>query len=416
MNISTARAIVMILLLFAFISFCFAQTWPNEPAGSNLLTDYPFDAVQGNGWIAQYPFGGRIVSDPTAPHSPSNVMEYSRPVNSIGNTSCTRYELNGGKELYIGIWWKPSNPFVGWSNLHNKIFFLWFANGDCFYFSMSGDQRGGPYRTAWNLNLGLSQGHLGNGWGDDPGTWNLYGNINSATVALGQWHRVEVYAKVGSGPTARDGILRWWLDGKLVGTYDQVNFPASTWKTVQFTASWDAPDPTQATPDYHWFDHARISLPNGAPNVMYIPTGSMPAGATGRAYSATLQATGGKAPYGWTITSGSLPQGLSLNKTTGAITGTPISGGKSTFTVKAVDSSVPALEASKTFSIVVSGTAGIGLSPVQNRAVVSGFSSGKVFDSMGRNVSGFKNFSSGGIYFELLDPSRNLVRKSWKDK
>ena len=40
-------------------------------------------------------------------------------------------------------------------------------------------------------------------------------------------------------------------------------------------------------------------------------------------YSAMLAATGGITPYTWSLTGGSLPVGLSLNSSTGAITGTP---------------------------------------------------------------------------------------------
>ena len=40
-------------------------------------------------------------------------------------------------------------------------------------------------------------------------------------------------------------------------------------------------------------------------------------------YSSGFTASGGMQPYTFTIASGSLPQGLSLNTSTGAITGTP---------------------------------------------------------------------------------------------
>jgi hypothetical protein len=59
-------------------------------------------------------------------------------------------------------------------------------------------------------------------------------------------------------------------------------------------------------------------------------TTSLPNGQVGSAYSATLAATGGSLPYKWTIASGTLPAGLSLNGSAGTITGTPTASANST--------------------------------------------------------------------------------------
>ena len=61
-------------------------------------------------------------------------------------------------------------------------------------------------------------------------------------------------------------------------------------------------------------------------------------GQVGVAYSSALVATGGVPPYTFSISSGSLPPGLTLNPTTGAITGTPTTYGTFNFTAKVVDS------------------------------------------------------------------------------
>jgi hypothetical protein len=65
-----------------------------------------------------------------------------------------------------------------------------------------------------------------------------------------------------------------------------------------------------------------------------IATTSLPAGAVGKPYSATLHAAGVDSNTSWEVTNGSLPAGLSLSKE-GLISGTPTAGGKSTFTVEA---------------------------------------------------------------------------------
>ena len=68
-----------------------------------------------------------------------------------------------------------------------------------------------------------------------------------------------------------------------------------------------------------------------------ITTSSLPDGKVGEAYSQTLTATGTE-PIIWSIISGDLPAGLTLDEATGEISGTPTAAGSSTFTVKAANS------------------------------------------------------------------------------
>ncbi len=63
-----------------------------------------------------------------------------------------------------------------------------------------------------------------------------------------------------------------------------------------------------------------------------------PAGQSGVAYSNTLAVTGGTGPFTWAVSSGTLPPGLSLNASTGVLSGTPTSVGLYSFTVKVTDS------------------------------------------------------------------------------
>ena len=82
-----------------------------------------------------------------------------------------------------------------------------------------------------------------------------------------------------------------------------------------------------------------------------INSGSLPNGATGGAYSATLSASGGVPQVTWSET-GALPPGLSLDPS-GTLTGTPVTAGTYSFTITATDSSYPALITSLPVSIVV---------------------------------------------------------------
>jgi hypothetical protein len=85
-----------------------------------------------------------------------------------------------------------------------------------------------------------------------------------------------------------------------------------------------------------------------------ITTTSLPSGTAGLAYSASVTAVGGVYPYTWSVTSGTLPDGLHLNASTGAITGTPTTVGTSNFTVQVADAETPPVTASAPLSIVIS--------------------------------------------------------------
>ena len=68
-----------------------------------------------------------------------------------------------------------------------------------------------------------------------------------------------------------------------------------------------------------------------------ITTDTLPNGKVGEAYSHTLTADG-TTPITWSVSGSALPEGLTLNETTGEISGTPTAEGTAKFTVKAENS------------------------------------------------------------------------------
>lgn len=83
---------------------------------------------------------------------------------------------------------------------------------------------------------------------------------------------------------------------------------------------------------------------------------SLPSGAEGTPYSVTLSGSGGNTPYIWSLYSGSLPPGLSLNTSTGEISGTPTNDGNYSFVIRLTDSSNPNQTYSKAFSISITSS------------------------------------------------------------
>lgn len=75
-----------------------------------------------------------------------------------------------------------------------------------------------------------------------------------------------------------------------------------------------------------------------------ITSGTPPTATVGTAYDFTVTASGTPAPT-FTVTSGALPAGLSLNTTTGRITGTPTTSGPASFTITATNGLTPSVSA-----------------------------------------------------------------------
>ena len=83
--------------------------------------------------------------------------------------------------------------------------------------------------------------------------------------------------------------------------------------------------------------NATFTVSGTAGSALAVTTAMLPSATAGVAYSASLTATGGTAPYSWAVSSGSLPAGLSLSSA-GVISGTPATAGTAGFTVRATDS------------------------------------------------------------------------------
>jgi uncharacterized repeat protein (TIGR01451 family) len=88
----------------------------------------------------------------------------------------------------------------------------------------------------------------------------------------------------------------------------------------------------------------------GVATGLSVPTASLPAATVGAAYSQTLGASGGVAPYSWLLASGRLPNGLSLSGA-GVVSGAPTANGNYGFTVWVIDSASGM--ATQTFSLTV---------------------------------------------------------------
>ncbi len=128
--------------------------------------------------------------------------------------------------------------------------------------------------------------------------------------------------------------LAIWSDADNAQVYYTDSTGTLRWALTNYATAW--PDPIVTTggsnPKYCIY-----AVGDAAPPTLTITTTSLPDGVTNVPYSATLTATGGTTPYTWSLASGSLPSGLTLNTNNGAISGTPTVLGNFGFTARVRD-------------------------------------------------------------------------------
>jgi formylglycine-generating enzyme required for sulfatase activity len=91
-----------------------------------------------------------------------------------------------------------------------------------------------------------------------------------------------------------------------------------------------------------------------APPLDWVTQSALPGGKVATTYNATLTVSGGKSLYSFVTKNGStLPGGLTLNATTGLLSGAPTAAGNFSFTITAKDSASPATTIERTFTLSI---------------------------------------------------------------
>ncbi|SOU04190.1 hemagglutinin [Xanthomonas arboricola pv. fragariae] len=135
------------------------------------------------------------------------------------------------------------------------------------------------------------------------------------------------------------GITLNGSSGALTGTPGNVGSFAFNVTATDSTSG----TPSQATQSY--------SLNIAAPPIVVAPS-TLPAATRGTAYSQALSASGGTAPYTYTLASGTLPAGLTL-ASNGTLSGTATVEGSFNFTVTATDAG--SFTGDQAYSLTVAG-------------------------------------------------------------
>ncbi|MFO0773705.1 MAG: hypothetical protein U0172_03455 [Nitrospiraceae bacterium] len=254
-----ARLLLVIALLCIPALSAHAQSWPNEPSGSTLLSDHNYSSLAGDGWSIQGS-GVSVVQDGSAPFSPSSVMQHRFGPGLPGGTSVgvSYFPLSPTRrELYMGFYWKASSNWEGGSlGGGQKISFIQGAGAWNMVMLLNPN---GKISVYFPNTEQVQNCQLQGSWGDCPGTVQVYPNVSNPTIGFGGWHLIEYYVKMSSSSSSNDGIIRWWVDGQLNGNFTNANFPQYQIIQAEFDPTWGNVGDTKTTETFFWYDHVRVS-------------------------------------------------------------------------------------------------------------------------------------------------------------
>ncbi|MGX5773722.1 IPT/TIG domain-containing protein [Methylorubrum zatmanii] len=198
-----------------------------------------------------------------------------------------------------------------------------------------------------------------------PPTFSLTPNAGALPAATAGTPYRQALAVSGGTPPYAYSVTAGALPAGV--TIDAATGGLSGTPIVAGTASFTV----TVTDAYRFAGSAAYTLVVARPTLALTPVaGALPGAIVGTLYSQSFTATGGTAPYTYTISAGSLPAGLALDAATGALAGTPGQAATASFTVTGTDATgatgaaaytiavkTPTVAAVSSSTTVVAGTA-----------------------------------------------------------
>jgi hypothetical protein len=269
----------------------------------------------------------------------NNTFYYDGMAYNTGAVDCTQYPLwVADQSVGSGSLSNPTNAShdLGHNTFDNNIFYNACPNPSALVrYDTDGNGKGGAAWLATDTFRNNIFYYTGTPW---FGFFLSFNNSQSASTTK-TFAQFQVSNLGGATNYVVDPMLlaanpAWYTAAQNFNLQLQSGSPAMKAGLAADAPSVDIMNhPRGSTPDIGAY---QSSGGNGSTPALTIGTTSLLGGTAGTAYTQALSASGGTAPYAWSIASGSLPAGLSLAG--GTISGTPTTAGTSSFTVQVADS------------------------------------------------------------------------------
>ena len=315
-----------------------------------------------------------------APPGNLNVLSYSMPDATMGAPYDAAFPMTGGYapftwsiqsgSLPVGISLNPTGRLVGTPTSIGTTTFV-VAVVDAFGDGVSG----------WELTLAVVP---------DPPV--AFASTTLSMATQGRPYGTTLNASGGTAP------FHWWVvsgslpSGLTLSSAGSITGSPTAAGSYSFTVSAaDAAGHAPPTPT------EQLNLVVAPPPLTTVPV-VLPTAVVGVAYTATVAASGGTGPYHWSVAIGSLPDGLSLQGSTGVISGTPLTAGQSSHcTLQVTDASTPIPRTALLAVSVIVSPGPLGLPSTALPAATEGQSFTTAIDPVGGFAPYVVTLSSGAL-------------------
>jgi hypothetical protein len=271
-TLRSAGLVLLVLLVLLAPSLSHAQ-WSGEPAGSVPLSNWDMSnpapmngngASYGNGWSV---ISGKTqaVSDCGDPVSPCGVLQYNFAGTQGGSSPGNHYfGVGGRREIFTAYSFYVSPGFK--THQGNKISFvmgngwvnvpLLLRTGAPFgpwplalYFTTAGSHINNCHMTP-NIDADCAAGNM-----------TLTANVTPRSITAGVWYRIQIYVKMSTCDTCKDGVIKLWLDDTLVIHQTTAIYPDDPIQQVELNPTWGSAGQV-ASGGFFRYGHVYVSAPN----------------------------------------------------------------------------------------------------------------------------------------------------------
>jgi len=236
-------------------------TWPHEPSGWTVISDWGFDVappassadlpiVGSPGWSVIYnggagPAGSNValVSVAGAPLSPPAVYQFTYKQGfPAGVGPANVYHPVSTSRIYVGFWWRMSNPWTTTTAAQKLLYLMDGASNIVFDMQGNTGTASDPFWTRWVIDGTEYRGDV---------TYNL---------TPGVWYRIELVADLNAK------TMQWWIYNPqsdaapvLVGNKSGVAYATGTINQVQVAPTYGGLGTPAVQDQYFQYDHIHIS-------------------------------------------------------------------------------------------------------------------------------------------------------------